>query len=73
MKSSFPHLFALLLAPLASSADDLGVKIQPKYPGPTAEALAGTPGSDGFEQRPPWLVRMASAGHFRPLKNFFGK
>jgi hypothetical protein len=52
MKSSFRHLFALLLAPLASSARDLGVKTQPTYPEPIAMALAGTPGSDGFEQRP---------------------
>jgi hypothetical protein len=26
-------------------------------------ALAGTPGSDGFEQRPPWLVSVAAVGN----------
>jgi hypothetical protein len=41
---------------------DLGLKTQPKHPGPVAETLAGPPGSDGFELRPPWLVRVASAG-----------
>jgi hypothetical protein len=59
MKASFRHLLALLLAPLATSARDLGVKTQPKYPGPAAEALAGTPGNDGFEQRPPWFLGVA--------------
>jgi hypothetical protein len=33
----------------------------------------GTSESDALEQRPPWLVSVASAGHFRPLKTFFGK
>ena len=43
------------------------------HPRAVAKALAGPPGSDGFEQRPPWLVSVASAGHFRPLRTFFGK
>jgi hypothetical protein len=39
-----------------------------------AEALAGTLGSDGFEQRPPQLVSVASAGnHFPSPETIFGK
>jgi len=33
------------------------------HPRTVAESLAGTPGSDGFEPRPPWVVRVASAGN----------
>jgi hypothetical protein len=46
-------------APDNQDAQDYAERLRERF----AEALAGTAGSDGLEQPPPWLVSVASAGN----------